>query len=67
VHVPESIVWVVLGPGGKNDPGLTLPEARTHFYAWSIVSSPLTISHDINVCTNVLQRLSAHFHKRPFR
>lgn len=36
------------GPGGKNDPGLTLPETRTHFYAWCIVSSPLTLSHDVN-------------------
>lgn len=36
------------GPGGKNDPGLTLPETKTHFYAWSIVSSPLTLSHDVN-------------------
>jgi len=36
------------GPGGKNDPGLTLPETRTHFYAWSIVSSPLTLSHNVN-------------------
>jgi alpha-galactosidase len=36
------------GPGGKNDPGLTLPETRTHFYAWAIVSSPLTLSHNVN-------------------
>lgn len=36
------------GPGGAHDPGLTLPETRTHFYAWVIVSSPLTLSHNVN-------------------
>ena len=36
------------GPGGASDPGLTLPETRTHFYAWVIVSSPLTLSHNVN-------------------
>lgn len=36
------------GPGGKNDPGLTIAESRTHFGAWAIVSSPLTLSHDVN-------------------
>jgi alpha-galactosidase len=36
------------GPGGKSDPGLTIPETRTHFGAWVIVSSPLTLSHDVN-------------------
>ena len=36
------------GPGGKNDPGLTAEETRTHFGAWAIVSSPLTLSHDVN-------------------
>jgi len=36
------------GPGGKSDPGLTPQETRTHFGAWSIVSSPLTLSHDVN-------------------
>jgi len=36
------------GPGGKSDPGLTPAETRTHFGAWSIVSSPLTLSHDVN-------------------
>ena len=36
------------GPGGKNDPGLSPQETRTHFGAWSIVSSPLTLSHDVN-------------------
>lgn len=34
------------GPGGENDPGLTFNEARTHFGAWAIVSSPLILSHD---------------------
>ena len=36
------------GPGGAGDPGLSAAETRTHFAAWSIVSSPLTLSHDIN-------------------
>ena len=34
------------GPGGDNDPGLSYTEARTHFGAWCIVSSPLILSHD---------------------
>jgi hypothetical protein len=29
------------GPGGSLDPGLSFVEARTHFGAWCIVSSPL--------------------------
>jgi alpha-galactosidase len=36
------------GPGGADDPGLSVAEARTHFGAWVIVSSPLTLSHDVN-------------------
>ena len=36
------------GPGGAHDPGLTMPETRTHFYSWVIVSSPLTLSHNVN-------------------
>ena len=36
------------GPGGKDDPGLSFAETRTHFGAWAIVSSPLTLSHDVN-------------------
>lgn len=36
------------GPGGEDDPGLTYTEARTHFGAWCIVSSPLILSHDTN-------------------
>jgi alpha-galactosidase len=39
------------GPGGDNDPGLSEEETRTHFGAWSIVSSPLTISMDVNNAT----------------
>jgi alpha-galactosidase len=35
------------GPGGPSDPGLSYTEARTHFNAWCIVSSPLTLSHDL--------------------
>merc|ERR1712157_510216 len=36
------------GPGGARDSGLTMAETRTHFGAWAIVSSPLTLSHDVN-------------------
>jgi len=36
------------GPGGPSDPGLTAQETRAHFGAWAIVSSPLTLSHDVN-------------------
>lgn len=36
------------GPGGAHDPGLSDAETRSHFGAWSIVSSPLTLSHDVN-------------------
>jgi len=36
------------GPGGPSDPGLSMAEARSHFAAWCIISSPLTLSHDVN-------------------
>ena len=36
------------GPGGSTDSGLTLAETRSHFGGWAIVSSPLTLSHDVN-------------------
>lgn len=36
------------GPGGSHDPGLSAEETRTHFGAWAIVSSPLTLSHDVH-------------------
>mmetsp|Transcript_62276 Transcript_62276/g.131662 ORF Transcript_62276/g.131662 Transcript_62276/m.131662 type:complete len:436 (+) Transcript_62276:88-1395(+) len=36
------------GPGGASDKGLSFVEARSHFGAWCIVSSPLTLSHDVN-------------------
>ena len=39
------------GPGGASDPGLSDAETRTHFGAWCIVSSPLTLSHDVNNAT----------------
>ena len=39
------------GPGGVHDPGLNEAETRTHFGAWAIVSSPLTLSHDVNNAT----------------
>mmetsp|Transcript_20832 Transcript_20832/g.41271 ORF Transcript_20832/g.41271 Transcript_20832/m.41271 type:complete len:429 (+) Transcript_20832:36-1322(+) len=36
------------GPGGAHDPGLSPQETRSHFGSWAIVSSPLTLSHDLN-------------------
>lgn len=36
------------GLGGADDPGLNPEETRSHFGAWAIVSSPLTLSHDVN-------------------
>ena len=36
------------GPGGAGDPGLSGAETRTHFGSWAIVSSPLTLSHDVH-------------------
>ena len=39
------------GPGGVHDPGLNEAETRTHFGAWAIVSSPLTLSHHVNNAT----------------
>lgn len=36
------------GPGGSSDSGLTIGETRSHFGGWCIVSSPLTLSHDVN-------------------
>jgi len=36
------------GPGGAGDPGLSMAETRSHFASWVIVSSPLTLSHDVN-------------------
>jgi len=40
-------VGVVRSPFG-GDKGLTIEETRTHFGGWVIVSSPLTLSHDVN-------------------
>lgn len=39
------------GPGGNNDPGLSDDETASHFGAWCIVSSPLTLSHDLTNST----------------
>lgn len=36
------------GPGGAGDPGLSMAETRSHFASWIVVSSPLTLSHDVN-------------------
>ena len=41
-------VGCAFGPGGPSDGGLTIQETRSHFGGWSIVSSPLTLSHDPN-------------------
>jgi len=41
-------VGCAAGPGGRSDSGLTLEETRSHFGGWAIVSSPLTLSHDVN-------------------
>jgi len=35
------------GPHGNDDPGLSFAEARSHFGAWCVVSSPLILSHDV--------------------
>ena len=32
----------------SGDKGLTVAETRSHFGSWAIVSSPLTLSHDVN-------------------
>jgi alpha-galactosidase len=44
-------VGVANGPHGKDDPGLSFAEARSHFAAWCIVSSPLTLSMDTTNAT----------------
>ena len=41
-------VGCAAGPGGSSDKGLTIQETRSHFGGWAIVSSPLTLSHDVN-------------------
>jgi len=43
-------VGVVRSPFG-GDKGLTIEETRAHFGSWVIVSSPLTLSHDVNNAT----------------
>ncbi|GAB5373372.1 hypothetical protein AAMO2058_001745500, partial [Amorphochlora amoebiformis] len=41
-------VGVQYGPGGNRwDSGLSIPETRSHFAAWAIMSSPLILSHDL--------------------
>ena len=39
------------GPGGDLDRGLSVAETRSHFGSWCIVSSPLTLSLDVNNAT----------------
>lgn len=38
-------------PGGSADEGLSWEETRTHFAAWAVVSSPLTLSLDVTNAT----------------
>lgn len=49
------------GPHGNNDPGLSPEETRSHFGGWSIVSSPLTLSHDVNNDTT-MDAVSIHIY-----
>ena len=43
---PDMLEVGVLASPFKEDAGLTIAETRSHFAAWVIVSSPLTLSHD---------------------
>ena len=45
---PDMLEVGVLASPFKADAGLTIAETRSHFAAWVIVSSPLTLSHDPN-------------------
>ena len=40
--------FISLSQKGASDPGLSTAETRSHFGSWAIVSSPLTLSHDVN-------------------
>jgi alpha-galactosidase len=44
-------VGVFFDPVHPGAGGLTLTEMKTHFFAWSIVSSPLILSHDVTNAT----------------
>ena len=39
------------GPGGDDVAGLNDQESRSHFASWCIISSPLTLSMDVNNAT----------------
>jgi len=45
---PDMLEVGVLASPFSGDKGLTIAETRSHFGAWVIVSSPLTLSHDPN-------------------
>jgi len=45
---PDMLEVGVLHTPFGGDKGLTIEETRSHFGAWVIVSSPLTLSHDVN-------------------
>jgi len=45
---PDMLEVGVLHTPFSTDKGLTMAETRAHFGGWTIVSSPLTLSHDVN-------------------
>jgi alpha-galactosidase len=45
---PDMLEVGVLHTPFGGDKGLTIEETRAHFGSWVIVSSPLTLSHDVN-------------------
>uniref|UniRef100_A0A7S2JDP7 Alpha-galactosidase n=1 Tax=Haptolina brevifila TaxID=156173 RepID=A0A7S2JDP7_9EUKA len=45
---PDMLEVGVLHTPFSGDKGLTMEETRSHFGSWVIVSSPLTLSHDVN-------------------
>jgi len=45
---PDMLEVGVLHTPFGGDKGLTIEETRAHFGSWAIVSSPLTLSHDVN-------------------
>jgi len=45
---PDMLEVGVLHSPFSGDVGLTIEETRAHFGGWVIVSSPLTLSHDVN-------------------
>ena len=61
VQQPQRVVAATTPPprtdrAGNGDPGLSYAEARSHFGAWCVVSSPLILSHDVTNATTVQVR-----------